>query len=318
MTETPAATGPSPDFAPAVAAGMALPSTAARRMVRAIGFLVVVVPFLGTITAFALFWSTPVSFVQYVLFVLLYFGTLLGISVGFHRYCSHHAFQTTNVVRALLVILGSMAAQGPVLYWVANHRRHHAYTDRTGDVHSPHLHGAGVAGAVRGIWHAHTGWIFKAEMTDWVRYVPDLLKDRLLFVLNDLYPLWIVLGLTLPAVAAGVWTQSWMGALQGLLAGGLARMFVVHHVTWSINSICHAWGRRAFDTPDESRNSFLFALLAVGEGWHNNHHAYPPAAVFGLKRWQIDGGGALVRLLARCGLAWDVRSTPATVLERQN
>lgn len=296
-------------------AGAALPSERSLKLIRTIGYLVVLVPPVGFIAALIVMRMTPVGMVQHVLFLFLYIVSLLGLSVGFHRYSSHHAFKTNSLVRGLLTISGSMAAQGPVLYWVANHRRHHAYTDREGDVHSPHLHGGGFRGTLRGLWHAHTGWIFEASMTDWVRYVPDLLKDRQTFLLNNLYAWWILLGLALPALVGGLYTKSAIGALQGFLWAGLGRIFVVHHVTWAINSFCHAYGKRAFDTPDRSTNSFLLAVLAMGEGWHNNHHAYPPAAVFGLKWWQVDAGGSLLRALERLGWAHDLSRAPSALLD---
>jgi stearoyl-CoA desaturase (Delta-9 desaturase) len=299
-------------------AGAASPSERSRKLIRTIGAFVVLLPPMGFIAAILLLRATPVSMVQHVLFIFLYFSTLLGLSVGFHRYCSHHAFKTNGLVKALLVIFGSMAAQGPVVYWVANHRRHHSYTDKEGDVHSPHLHGSGFWGTLRGLWHAHTGWIFEASMTDWARYVPDLLKDRMVFSLNNLYLWWILLGLVLPAVIGGLYTKSMIGALQGFLWGGLGRVFVVDHVTWAINSICHAYGRRAFDTPDRSTNNFLLAVLAVGEGWHNNHHAYPPGAVFGLRWWQMDAGGTLVRMLEKLGWASDLRAASPGFLAKKS
>jgi stearoyl-CoA desaturase (delta-9 desaturase) len=300
------------------AAGAARPSERSRKLIRAIGSAVVLVPPLGFVAALVVMRQTPVSIVQHVSFLFLYVGTLLGLSVGFHRYCSHHAFRANKIVRALLVIFGSMAAQGPVVYWVANHRRHHSYTDKEGDVHSPHLHGGGFWGTLHGLWHAHTGWIFEASMTDWARYVPDLLKDRLIFNLNRFYLWWILLGLALPAVIGGLYTHSAIGALQGFLWGGLGRVFVVDHVTWAINSYCHAYGKRAFDTPDKSTNNFVLALLAMGEGWHNNHHAYPPSAIFGLKWWQVDAGALLVRILEKFGWVSDLRRAPAALLAKRN
>src|SRR5215469_11207444 len=217
-------------------AGVAPASERSRKLIRIIGSSVVVLPPLGFLAAIAVCRATHITMVQFWMFLFLYIGTCLGISVGFHRYCSHHAFRTGSFIGSMLIILGSMAAQGPVIYWVANHRRHHSYADREGDIHSPNLHGHGFRGMVRGLWHAHTGWIFEAEMTDWVRYVPDLLRDHLVFRLNNLYFVWILLGLFLPALVGGLWTGTMIGALQGFLCAGLSRVFIVHHVTWAINS----------------------------------------------------------------------------------
>jgi stearoyl-CoA desaturase (delta-9 desaturase) len=238
----------------------------------------------------------------------MYMVSSIGIGIGYHRLASHGSFQTYPLVRAILAVFGSTASQGPVYYWAAIHRRHHATSDRPGDPHSPYLgHGEGLAGFFRGLWHAHVGWMFIHEITDWCRYITDLIRDDLLFRVNRLYFLWVFLGLAIPAALGGLLTGTWMGVLTGFLWGGLIRLFFVQHVTWSINSVCHIWGTTPFRVADRSRNNLLIALPSSGEGWHNNHHAFPYSARHGLRWWQLDLNYAIIRGLALVGLAWDLK-----------
>ena len=220
---------------------------------------------------------------------------------------THRSFETYQSVELVLGVLGSMAVEGPLLKWVALHRRHHQHSDRPGDPHSPHLHGRGVWGVLRGLWHAHMGWVFRADPPDLDRYVKDLYQSRLLRVVSALFPVWVALGILLPAVLGGVITRTWMGVWTGLAWGGLVRVFLVHHVTWSVNSVCHLWGFRPYQTADESRNNFVFGILAMGEGFHNTHHAFPTSARHGLRWWQIDVSYYVIRALALVHLAWNVK-----------
>lgn len=252
------------------------------------------------------------------LLIAMYSLTTFGIGIGYHRLLSHRSFQTSAPIRALFAILGSMAGQGPPLFWAAVHRRHHKYSDQPGDPHSPNLHGGGVWGVLRGFWHAHTGWLFVHEITDWGRWIPDLLQDRLLFRINRLYFLWMLLGLAIPATIGGLLSGTWRGAGLGMLWGGLVRMFLLHHSTWGINSVTHLWGTRPYKSNDYSRNNALVALMTYGEGWHNNHHAFPHSALHGLRWWQVDISGLVIRTLQACGLAWDVkRPSPAACRKAQ-
>jgi stearoyl-CoA desaturase (delta-9 desaturase) len=200
-----------------------------------------------------------------------------------------------------------MAVEGPLLKWVAVHRRHHQHSDEHEDPHSPNMFGGGLLGVLKGFWHAHLGWIFKADPPQLSRYVPDLQKDGLLRVLSNLFPLWVLIGLMVPALLGGLITLSWTGALLGFIWGGLVRIFLVHHITWSINSVCHLWGSRPFRSHDESRNNFLFGVLGFGEGWHNNHHAFPTSARHGLAWWQFDLSYYVIRVMAWLRLAYNVR-----------
>jgi len=239
---------------------------------------------------------------------IVYALTGLGVTVGFHRLLTHRSFKTGPLVRAVLAILGSAAIEGPVISWVADHRKHHAFSDRRGDPHSPHVdHGVGWAGALRGLLHAHVGWLFRHDQRGArARYTPDLLGDPVIRFVDRTFFVWALAGLAL-SFGLGVAIGGTVAAgLTGLLWGGGVRLFVLHHVTYSINSICHVFGRRRFGTRDESRNVFWLALPSLGESWHNNHHAFPTSATHGLGRWELDVSALVIRGLEACGLAWDV------------
>jgi len=307
---------PTPTPAPGPLAAPAVPTDApprARLMARLATLAAVVVPFAGLVAALALVWGWGFGWVDFGLLLGMYLLTALGVTVGFHRLFTHKSFETNAVVRFVLAALGSMAVQGSVLKWVAFHRRHHQHSDTPDDPHSPHHQGPGVLGAVRGFWHAHIGWAFRADPPDLDRYVQDLRRSASLRVASALFPLWVILGLAIPAALGGVLTCSWAGVLLGFLWGGAARVFLVHHVTWCVNSVCHLWGRRPYPEGDHSRNNFVLGVLAMGEGWHNNHHAFPTSARHGLTWWQVDLSYYVIRLLALVGLAWKVR-LPATQL----
>jgi stearoyl-CoA desaturase (Delta-9 desaturase) len=274
---------------------------------RVVNLVAVVLPFLGLVAAIVFLWGRGFSWVELGLLLGTYVLTALGITVGFHRLFTHRAFETNRVVQFVLAALGSMAIQGPLLKWVAFHRRHHQHSDTPEDPHSPLHQGPGVLGLLGGLWHAHLGWIFQPDPPNLSHYVKDLRQSRLLCYVSALFSLWVVVSLLLPALLGGLLTWSWMGALFGLVWGGLARIFLVQHVTWSVNSICHLWGRRPYPSADHSRNNFLFGVLALGEGWHNNHHAFPTSARHGLRWWQIDVSYYVIRGLAAVGLAWHVR-----------
>lgn len=275
---------------------------------RAASFAAVVVPFLGMIAGIVLVWGMSHSWLYLTLLLVGYFLTGLGITVGYHRLFTHRSFETNAFMRALIGVLGSMAVEGSILRWVATHRRHHQHSDEAEDPHSPHQHGGGVKGVLRGFWHAHVGWFWTPEPVGMnERYVPDLLKDPVTRVVSRLFPLWVVLGLVIPGAIAGAVTGTWTGALMGVLWGGAARIFLVHHVTWSINSVCHLWGRRPFRSHDHSRNNTIFGVLAFGEGWHNNHHAFPTSARHGLAWWQFDTSYLVIRAMEMVGLARNVR-----------
>lgn len=275
--------------------------------VRLANLTAVVVPLLGLIAAAASVWGWGFSWVELGLLLGLYSLTVLGITVGFHRLFTHRSFETNQVVAFVLGVLGSMAVQGPLLKWVALHRRHHQHSDKPDDPHSPYTQGRGIVAVLRGVWHAHIGWLFEPDPPDLDRYVGDLRQNHLLRVVSALFPVWVLVGLLVPAVLGGLLTWSWAGAVWGLVWGGLARIFLVHHVTWSVNSICHLWGRRPYRSNDQSRNNFLVGVLALGEGWHNTHHAFPTSARHGLRWWQIDVSYWVIRALTLFHLAWNLK-----------
>jgi stearoyl-CoA desaturase (delta-9 desaturase) len=304
LTANPPHARPEPAAGPARRGGAAEPLPAAERAAILAG---VAVPFLGLVAAVALLWGPGVGWVPLGLLAGMYALTFLGISVGYHRLFTHRAFETGRAVQFALAALGSMAAQGPLLQWVATHRRHHQHSDRPGDPHTPHHHGRGARGWLRGAWHAHIGWMFTPRPAGMGRYVADLRRSAALRAVSALYPAWAAAGLVLPAAVGGLSAGTWSGALLGFVWGGLVRVFVGHHVTFSVNSVCHLWGGRPFPGGDQSRNNFLVGVLALGEGWHNNHHAFPTSARHGLRWWQADAGYWAIRGLAACGLAWGVR-----------
>jgi stearoyl-CoA desaturase (delta-9 desaturase) len=279
----------------------------ARRLERRVTLATVLLPYAGLAGGIFLFWNRGVNWLDLAVFGGMYCVTVLGIGMGFHRLIAHRAYRATTFLSTALVVAGSMAAQGPVIFWTAVHRRHHSYSDREGDPHSPHLHGEGTVEILKGLWHSHMGWLFNHELTDWGTYVRDLLHDRLIFKLNRMYFVWIALGLLLPAIAEGLITMSWSGFVHGFLWGGLIRVLVVHHTTWSINSVCHVFGSRPYQVKDYSTNNVVLAIPTFGESWHNNHHAFPSSAVHGLEWWQVDITGSMIKLCAALGLASAVK-----------
>jgi stearoyl-CoA desaturase (Delta-9 desaturase) len=267
-----------------------------------------VVPFAATVAAIVLLWGQVVSWHDLALFGVMYVITAAGITVGYHRMLTHRSFRTHKATEYLFASLGSMAVQGPVIAWVADHRKHHAHTDVEGDPHSPHVgHGEGVIGVLQGLWHAHMGWLLSEHgRADWKRYAPDLYEDRGMRLINRRFVSLVLLGLGIPALAGYLLTGTLLGAVTGLLWGGLVRVFFVHHVTWSVNSVCHFLGSRRFEVEDQSTNVFWLALPSLGESWHHNHHAFPRSAVHGLRRWELDPSALLIAGMEKVGLAWNV------------
>jgi stearoyl-CoA desaturase (Delta-9 desaturase) len=268
----------------------------------------VVVPFLAAITAIVLFWNRLVSPADLAIAAVMYMLTAVGITVGFHRLLTHRSFQTSARVGYGFAVLGSMAVQGPVIAWVADHRKHHAHTDVEGDPHSPHVgHGAGLRGVLAGLWHAHAGWLMSNQgRADWKRFAPDLYEDDGMRAINRGFVPLVLAGLALPALAGYLVSGDLAGAATGLLWGGLVRIFFVHHVTWSVNSVCHFFGSRRFDTDDRSTNVFWLALPSLGESWHHNHHAFPRSASHGLKRGELDPSAAIISAMEKLGIARNV------------
>ena len=272
----------------------------------------VVIPFLATLAAILLFWNRVVSGTDLAILAAMYVVTAAGITVGFHRMLTHRSFRTHKPTEYLFAMIGSMAVQGSVIAWVADHRKHHAHTDVEGDPHSPHVgHGDGLGGVLGGLWHAHTGWLLSEQgRADWKRYAPDLYEDQGMRRINRYFVPLVVLGLAIPTLAGYLLTGTLLGAATGLLWGGLVRVFFVHHVTWSVNSVCHFLGSRRFEVDDQSTNVFWLALPSLGESWHHNHHAFPRSAVHGLRRWELDPSALLIAAMEKVGLAWNVIRIP--------
>jgi stearoyl-CoA desaturase (Delta-9 desaturase) len=271
--------------------------------------MAVILPFVAFLAAIPLLWNELIGWQDLVIFGILYLASAAGVTVGFHRMLTHRAFETHRPVKYAFAVLGSMSVQSDVIGWVADHRKHHAFADEEGDPHSPHVgHGEGWLASLRGLWHAHVGWLFMTQASaDAKRFAPELLEDPGMRWISRNF-LWIVgASLALPALLGFLLTGGTVkGALTGLLWGGFVRVFFGHHVTWSINSICHFFGRRRFETDDESTNVFWLALPSLGESWHHNHHAFPRSATHGLRWWEIDLSALIIRAMKRLSLAWNV------------
>jgi stearoyl-CoA desaturase (delta-9 desaturase) len=275
----------------------------------------VIVPFVAVLAAIPLLWNSLIGWTDVGIMVGVYLASAFGITIGFHRLLTHRAFETYRPLKYVFAVLGSLAVQGPVIGWVADHRKHHAHTDEEGDPHSPHVgHGSGL----RGLWYAHVGWLWDVQGgADAKRYAPELLEDDGMRFISRNFLYWVLLGLAIPFVLGLGITGELAGGLTALFWGGLVRVFFVHHITWSINSICHFVGRRRFETDDMSTNVFWLAVPSLGEAWHHNHHAFPRAAVQGMRWWEVDISGLVIRAMRRLGLAWNVvRITPERQRER--
>jgi stearoyl-CoA desaturase (delta-9 desaturase) len=280
---------------------------------------VTVVPFLALGVAGWQVWAELLHWSDIAVFAILYVVTGFGVTVGFHRLFTHRSFTTTPWLRGVFAALGSAAIEGPVISWVADHRKHHAFADQPGDPHSPHVdHGVGWRGALRGLLHAHMGWLFiHTQRGARKRYAPDLVADPVVSWVDRTFVFWGLGGLGAAFGLGWLIGGTFTAALTGLLWGGAVRMLVLHHVTYSINSLCHFFGRRRFDTGDESRNLAWLSFLSLGEAWHNNHHAFPTSAAHGLRWWELDLSSLVIRGLERVGLAWDVVRIDPTRQERK-
>ena len=269
--------------------------------------IMVVGPFLALLAAVPVAWGWGLSFVDVSLAVILYLVSGFGVAVGLHRYFTHGSFKTSRWLRVTLAVAGSLALEGSIIQWAADHRRHHAYADREGDPHSPWRYGATARGLAKGLFFAHCGWLFRRQVSNRDRFAPDLLADRDLRTVDRLYlPL---VSLLAPPLVGGLVTWSWQGALSAFFWASLVRIALLHHVTWSINSICHVYGERPFATrnADRAANFWPLAILSFGESWHNSHHADPTCARHGVLRGQLDPAGRLIWLLEKAGWVYDVR-----------
>jgi stearoyl-CoA desaturase (Delta-9 desaturase) len=318
MTESSVAVARPEPERPEGARGVVRLTAAQLRLQRRITLIITTVPLVGTILAIWGLWGTGIGVLDLTLFLTMYLATGLGITVGYHRLFTHRSFRARRPLKIGLAILGGMAVEGSVLQWCATHRRHHAFADQYGDPHSPHLaQAAGVKGVLLGLWHAHSGWLFGDEMTSETEYVPDLLADKDLVRIGRSFPLLTVVTFILPPLIGLIATRSFAGMFTAFLWGTLVRILLLHHVTWSINSICHFYGREAYRARDESKNVWALSPISFGESWHNNHHAFPWSARLGLSPWQVDMGWYAIRGLKALGLATDIKVPTPDQLEKR-
>jgi stearoyl-CoA desaturase (delta-9 desaturase) len=269
--------------------------------------LFVVVPFLAVAAAIPIMWGHGIGWTDVAIAVVMYLVGGLGITVGFHRHFTHGSFKARRPLRVALAIMGTLAIEGPIIRWVSDHRRHHAFSDKEGDPHSPHRFGPGVWNLTKGLFYSHMGWLFEASQAPAEKYAPDLLADRDIVKVSKNFPLIAAASLILPLVAGGLITMSWQGALTAFFWGGLVRICVLHHVTWSINSVCHTFGDQPFKSRDRSKNFWPLAALSFGESWHNLHHADPTCARHGVDPHQLDASARVIRWCEQLGWAYDVR-----------
>lgn len=288
-------------------AKLGVADTRLRKIQQAFGYGAILIPLAGTVATFCLIRYIGVTWLDVTMLVVMYTLTTLGVTVGYHRLFSHKAFQTSTTVKVILAILGCMSGQGHVIHWVSNHRRHHQTSDRPGDPHSPHVDQDGREfNTLNGFWHAHVNWLVKSDFPN-ILLAKDWLKDSAVMKANRLYLVWVVLGFAIPGIVDGILSGTAMEVLRGILWGGFIRVFLGHHAISSINSIMHLFGSCPFQTNDRSTNNVWLAIPTGGEAWHNNHHAFPNSAVFGLKWWQLDPGAWTIRILEKVKLVWDVK-----------
>ncbi|MFN2628531.1 MAG: acyl-CoA desaturase [Gaiellaceae bacterium] len=289
------------------------------RLSQVMTMIAVIVPPVGALSAMGILWGVAFHWVDLILLVSLYVICAFGMTIGFHRYFTHKGFEARTPVKATLAILGCMTMQGPLTQWVTDHRKHHALSDQEGDPHSPHVgHGDGALGAVKGFVHAHVGWLFRNLGMEQGRvYGKDLYEDRLVRWIDRLYMVWVVLTLGIPFAVGFAVGGTWEAGAEALVWGGLLRIFLYQHATFCVNSICHMFGRQDYVSRDEARNNWLIALLVFGEGWHNNHHAFPASARHGLHRFQIDVSWLVIRGLEKLQLVWNVKVPEGSQLARR-
>jgi stearoyl-CoA desaturase (Delta-9 desaturase) len=270
-------------------------------------YVFVIVPFAAFLSVIPVAWGWGIGWTDLVLMTVFYMIAILGVTVGFHRMFTHGAFKAKRGLRVALAVAGSLAIEGPIIRWVADHRRHHAFSDREGDPHSPWRYGETTRALFKGLCYAHIGWLFDVEHTNREKYTPDLMRDRDISRISELFWLWVVVSLLAPALIGGLVTWSWTGAVTAFFWASLVRIFVLHHVTWSINSICHTIGERPFAARDKSANFWPLAILSMGESWHNMHHADPTAARHGVLRGQLDASARVIWVFERLGWVSEVR-----------
>jgi stearoyl-CoA desaturase (delta-9 desaturase) len=280
--------------------------------------LFIVIPFLAVLAAIPIMWTWGLlTWRDATIAIVMYAITGHGVTVGFHRYFTHRAFRAKQWVRVTLAVAGSMAIQGSVIQWVSDHRKHHRFSDREGDPHSPWRYGNSVRALAKGFMYAHVGWLFDWEKTSEKRYAPELLADKAIRRVSRTFPIWVAVSMLIPPLVGGLWSWSWMGALTAFFWGSLVRVALLHHVTFSINSVCHITGRRPFKTRDRSQNVWWLAIPSMGESWHNFHHAEPTSARHGVRFMEIDTSAIVIKAMEKLRWVQDVRWPDAAIIARR-
>jgi stearoyl-CoA desaturase (delta-9 desaturase) len=280
-------------------------------------FLFITVPLVAVIAAVPVFWGWGLTWRDAIIAFVMYGLTGHGVTIGFHRYLTHRGFKAKRWIRVFLAVAGSMAIQGPVIQWVADHRRHHRFSDKEGDPHSPWRYGQNVRALTKGFFYSHVGWLFDWDKTSETRFAPELVADRDISAVSRTFPLWVTVSIFLPPLVGGLWSWTWQGALTAFFWGSLVRISLLHHVTFAINSVCHILGRRPFKTRDRSQNVWWLAVLSFGESWHNFHHAEPTSARHGVGRLQLDSSAMLIKVMETLRLVSEVRWPDAGVIARR-
>ncbi|MGX7826775.1 acyl-CoA desaturase [Actinokineospora sp. 24-640] len=270
-------------------------------------YLFLLIPLAALAAAVPFAWGWGLGWTDVAIGAFFFMISGLGVTVGYHRYFTHSSFRATRALKIALAVAGGMSAQGSVIDWVADHRRHHAFSDKEGDPHSPWLFGTGPVAVMRGFWHAHMGWLFDRDRTNAERFAPDLLADDDVQRVDRMFPLLTIITMLAPALLGGLLTWSWQGALTAFFWAGIVRVALLHHTTWSVNSICHMLGDRPFKSRDRASNVWPLALISFGESWHNSHHADPTSARHGVLRGQVDISAGVIRIFERLGWATQVR-----------
>ena len=277
----------------------------------------IVAPFVATVLAVPLTWNRGLGYRDAVIAGVLYAISGLGITVGYHRYLTHRGFKTSRPVRIALAIAGCLALQATPIQWVADHRRHHRFSDKPGDPHSPWRYGESMRALTKGFVYSHFGWLYDWETTDEKRYAPELVADPDMVFISRFYVVWVAISLLIAPLVGGLWGWSWNAALTAFIWGSLVRIFVLHHVTFAINSVCHITGRRPFKTRDRSQNVWWLAILSFGESWHNFHHAEPTSARHGVRALEVDLSAMLIKVMEKLRLVSDVRWPDRSIIQRR-
>jgi stearoyl-CoA desaturase (delta-9 desaturase) len=308
---------PSPGERESLAKAILQLNPASARAKRVVALVTIGLPALGFGFGVYLIVAGRATVLDYVLFGLFYAIQMFGITIGFHRYVAHKSFKTSRFFEGVLMISGSMALEGPLLFWVSTHRRHHRYADEQGDPHSPNLSGKSVGGKLKGLWYAHIPWMFSDQESRSMVFAPDVLRDRRLYSYNRTYPVWGLAGLLVPAVIGWAVGGTGAAALSGFIFGGLARVFVANQAAWCVGSVSHMSGSRPFANRDDSANNWPVALFTFGEGLQNNHHAFPGAYRHGMRWWEPDLSGSVIAILAKLHIVWDLHMPSRTAIDNR-